>query len=102
MLPSQEKSNVTKAQTGGQGSQPFSDTQPIIDQVLAACGLGKMLDVGCGTGQLVCRLLEHGVDAYGVDAAGAPIAEANRRVGGRYQIGSVLHLPYEPESFDTI
>jgi ubiquinone/menaquinone biosynthesis C-methylase UbiE/ABC-type transporter Mla subunit MlaD len=102
MLPSPEKSNVTSVPTDGRGPHSFSDTQPIIDQVLATCGLGKMLDVGCGTGQLVCRLLEHGVDAYGVDAAGAPIAEANRRVGSRYQIGSVLHLPYEPESFDTI
>jgi ubiquinone/menaquinone biosynthesis C-methylase UbiE len=102
MLPSPEKSNVASPQTGGQGSQPFSDTQPIVDQVLATCGLGKMLDIGCGTGLLVRRLLEHGVDAYGVDTAALAVAENNQQASGRYQIGSVLHLPYEPESFDTI
>ena len=102
MLPSPEKSNVARAQPEDQGSQPFSDTQPIIEQVLATCGLGKMLDVGCGTGLLVRRLLEHGVDAYGVDTCAATIAEADRWVGGHYQVASALRLPYEPESFDTI
>jgi len=102
MLQSPEKSNVTGAQTDGRGPHSFSDTQPIIDQVLATCGLGKMLDVGCGTGLLVRRLLEHGVDAYGVDTTATAVAEANQQVGGHYQIGSVLRLPYESASFDTI
>src|ERR1039457_6998345 len=102
MLPSPEKSNVARAQPEDQGSQPVSDTQPIIEQGLATGGLGKMLDVGCGTGLLVRRLLEHGVDAYGVDTDAARIAEADRWVGSHYQVASALRLPYEPESFDTI
>ncbi len=102
MHPSPEKSNLTRRQADDLVSQSFSDTQPIIEQVLATCGLGKMLDVGCGTGSLVRRLLEHGVDAYGVDAEEAAVARANGGVAGRYRVGSVLHLPYEPESFDTI
>ncbi len=102
MFPSPEKSNAANAQPGSQGSQPLSDTQAIIEHVLATCGLGKMLDVGCGTGLLVRRFLEHGVDAYGLDADTAAVAKANQRVNGHYQVGSALHVPYETESFDTV
>jgi ubiquinone/menaquinone biosynthesis C-methylase UbiE len=93
---------MATAQTDRRGLHSFSDTQSIVDQVLATCGLGKMLDVGCGTGLLVRRLLEHGVDAQGVGPVTASITEANRQVSGRYQVGSVTRLPYESESFDTI
>ena len=102
MLKYQDEYNAYWAQPDRWGSHSFPDPQTIIDQVLATCGLGKVLDVGCGMGLLVRELLAHGVDAHGIDVASAPIVEANSLAPGRYQVGSLLNLPYEPESFHTI
>lgn len=48
--------------------------------VLARHAAGqRWLDVGCGTGRLVERLLAHGVDAVGIDADPAMIRHARER-----------------------
>jgi SAM-dependent methyltransferase len=78
------------------------ELQSFVDQVLTTCGLGRVLHVNCGLGRLVRMLLVQGVDAWGVDSSPGAVGEANKLAPGRYQAGSVLKLPYEPESFDTI
>jgi ubiquinone/menaquinone biosynthesis C-methylase UbiE len=42
----------------------------------------RILDVGCGTGQLACALAERGHAVTGLDPAGAMLAVARRRPGG--------------------
>jgi len=44
--------------------------------VLARCGAGPVLDVGCGPGRLVVALAEAGVPSLGVDVAPSAIALA--------------------------
>lgn len=41
----------------------------------------RVLDLGCGTGELLQELLAAGVDAYGLDADPAMVARARQRVG---------------------
>ena len=61
-----------------------------------------MLDVGCGMGILVHAFLVSGVDARGVDVAPRCVDEGNRRAPGRFSVGSILELPFEDSSADTV
>ncbi|MGI8981033.1 MAG: class I SAM-dependent methyltransferase [Pirellulaceae bacterium] len=70
--------------------------------LLRFCGYGRILDVGCGNGCLISALVEEGADAHGVDVSSPLIALGAARLPGRFQVGSVLHLPYAGDSFDTV
>jgi SAM-dependent methyltransferase len=71
------------------GSLPFHN--PIdpdrLDALLAPLGLGpedRVLDLGCGPGELLVRLAERtGAGGVGIDLAGGLIAEARRRAAER-------------------
>ncbi|WNG43550.1 methyltransferase domain-containing protein [Archangium minus] len=82
--------------------QGLEEAQAVAEQVLTACGLGSVLDVGCGLGLLVRTLLGQGVDARGVDISPRAVAEANRFASERFGEGSLLALPFPDESFDTV
>lgn len=84
------------------GSHSFDDPDAIAEQILTTCGGGSLLDVGCGMGLLVRTLLRRGVRARGVDVAGAPIEHANRLAPGCFGTGSILSLPFEDGSFETV
>ena len=68
---------------------------------------GRVLDVGCGTGDLVLMAAAMGLDATGVDMAAAAIkiAESKARERGlsaRFLIWDVLQLTSLNEQFDTV
>ena len=84
------------------GSHSFTDPQALANQVLSVCGRGSLLDIGCGMGLLVRTFADQGIDAHGVDIAPRPIEEANRLTPGRFQLGSILSLPFPDESFETV
>ena len=73
----------------------------------------RVLDVACGTGMLLHRLLAQlpGIEAYGVDASEDMLAQARIALQGQphahlehAQIGpgETTKLPYAPETFDLI
>lgn len=73
----------------------------------------RVLDVACGTGLLLQRLLARwpGIEAYGIDASEDMLAQARLALKGQphvhleqVQIGSgeAATLPYVPETFDLI
>lgn len=52
---------------------------------------GRVLDVGCGAGQLSERLAADGLPTWGLDLSPAMVARARRRVpGARFSVGSIL------------
>jgi SAM-dependent methyltransferase len=53
----------------------------------------RILDVGCGAGQVVGRLTEAGYEAYGVDVS-EPNIEKARKFSGRCQFYDGKHLPF--------
>jgi SAM-dependent methyltransferase len=53
----------------------------------------RILDVGCGVGQVIARLTEGGFEAHGVDVSEPNIARA-RRVSDRCQIYDGRRLPF--------
>jgi ubiquinone/menaquinone biosynthesis C-methylase UbiE len=76
---------------------------------IAGRGLGRVLDVGCGTGNLAPALAEWGasVDAYvGIDLSPGMLGIAGAKLGaggwpGAAVAGSALALPVATASFDT-
>jgi len=68
---------------------------------------GSVLDVGCGTGENVLYLAEHGYVATGVDGAPTAIkkarAKAKRRgLNASFEVGDALNLPTPERQFDTV
>ncbi len=83
-------------------SHSFTDPHALASQIQALCGRGSFLDIGCGMGLLVRTLLNEGIDARGIDVAPRPIEKANQLAPGRFQIGSILSLPFPDQSFETV
>ena len=78
------------------------DMDRIAEQIMISCGVGRTLDIGSGEGLLVASLLNHGVDAYGLDVSEVVTARCNQRIPDRFIHGSVLDLPFEDASFQTV
>jgi ubiquinone/menaquinone biosynthesis C-methylase UbiE len=67
----------------------------------------RVLEVGCGTGTLLATLLQRGYKAYGVDASGAMLAQAHKKLdrdglGDRLIKARVQKLPFPDDSFETV
>lgn len=72
-----------------------------------SCGR-RMLDVGCGTGQLCMELARSGFDVHGTDLSAEQIASAVRYAANvmdhphqRFRVGDATHIPFEGK-FDLI
>jgi uridylate kinase len=61
-----------------------------------------LLDVGCGTGELVSALRRLGVDAKGVEISKEALELANEDVQPFLLKGDVLKLPFKNNSFDMV
>ena len=68
---------------------------------------GRVLDVGCGTGEHVLLAASHGAEATGIDLAPTAIAcarakAAERGLKARFEIADALDLPRQGRSVDTV
>lgn len=82
--------------------------QPAFARLLQA-GLiyGRVLDIGCGTGENVLHFASCGLDVTGLDASAVAIGQAQakarqRRLPARFVHGDVLRLTALGETFDTV
>jgi SAM-dependent methyltransferase len=62
---------------------------------------GRVLDVGCGVGQVVARLAAEGFEAHGVDVSEPNIARA-RQFCPRCQVYDGKKLPFPDQHFDSV
>ena len=71
---------------------------------LTAVGPGmRVLDVGCGSGEMCALAAARGAEAAGVDAAEGMIEIARRRVpGADLRVGPMEQLPWEDDRFDVV
>jgi SAM-dependent methyltransferase len=73
---------------------------PLIAQHLPSSG--RLLDVGCGEGQVARVAAAAGLDVLGIDPALTQVAVARERGGGpTYAQGSATDLGVEDDSFDA-
>jgi cyclopropane fatty-acyl-phospholipid synthase-like methyltransferase len=68
---------------------------------------GRVLDVGCGTGEHALMAAAEGLEAIGVDAAPTAIGRARqkaaqRSLDARFEVWDALDLPAFGEQFDTV
>lgn len=74
---------------------------PLVARHLA--GARRVLDVGCGEGQVARRLAAAGATVVGVDPAAAQLAVARARAGGPvYARSSADALPFGDGAFDAV
>lgn len=62
---------------------------------------GRLLDVGCGSGELLEHFAAQGWEPYGIDPSAAAVAAARRR-GAEAHEGTLADHPWQGESFDAI
>jgi cyclopropane fatty-acyl-phospholipid synthase-like methyltransferase len=92
------------------GTPPWDIGRPqpsILELADAGLIVGRVLDVGCGTGEHALMAAAHGLRATGVDAAPTAIelARAKARERGldvRFLLADALDLPALRERFDTV
>jgi SAM-dependent methyltransferase len=62
---------------------------------------GRVLDVGCGVGQVVGALTREGIEAYGVDVS-EPNLERARKFSDRCTLYDGRRLPFPDRHFDSV
>jgi len=85
--------------SGGAGAE---EAIARAEEVVVACGGGKLVDIGCGTGTFVRAALRLGIEARGIDVSQACTSVGNACAPGRFDVGSILELPYLDGQFETV
>ena len=85
------------------GADPEYVEQIIPLAVEELAGRHKILDLGCGDGQIARALAAQGSDVLGVDPTQLHIDVAIERGGGpRYLLGGATKIPADDETFDAV
>lgn len=87
--------------TGGVDAEYEEQIIPLATEELT--GFARVLDVGCGDGQISRAAAAAGCDVLGVDPVPLHVETARARAGGpRYEIGSAGSLPAADGEFDAV
>ena len=85
------------------GADPEYVEQIIPLAVEELAGHHKVLDIGCGDGQIARALAAQGSEVLGVDPTQLHIDVAIERGGGpRYLLGGATNIPTDDETFDAV
>ncbi len=85
------------------GADPEYVEQIIPLAVEELAGRHKILDLGCGDGQIARALAAQGSDVLGVDPTQLHIDVAIERGGGpQYVLGGATNIPADDETFDAV
>jgi SAM-dependent methyltransferase len=85
----------------------IGEPQPAVVELERAGRIrGKVLDVGCGTGEHTILLTRLGYDVLGIDFAPEAVEQARRNaeekgVGARFEVADAMNLPDDPR-YDTM
>lgn len=63
----------------------------------------RVLDAGCGPGEMAAGLMRHGYEVWGLDIAEAMVRHARERCrSDRFRVGDIEHLPFRDNTFDAV
>lgn len=63
----------------------------------------RILDAGCGPGEVAAKLMERGYEVWGLDIAEPMIRYARDRCGSdRFRVGDIEHIPFPDNTFDAV
>ena len=71
------------------------------DTLKGSTKTGKILDVGCGVGQVVKRLRDGNIEAFGVDVSEPNIRQANLHIGF-CNLYDGISIPFGENTFDAV
>ena len=81
-------------------------SRPAIEAIVEAAGVGaktRLLDVGCGSGELCALAAERGAVVAGIDADLEMIELARRRApAADLRVGPLERLPWDDGAFDVV
>ena len=98
-------SSISPEYAEGQKAENDRKTDTWLLPLIHSVGAKRVLDAGCGVGQTVERLIEHGVDAHGFDLIeNVKFWERYGRPHDRYVVTAPIDpiLPYDDGSFDMV
>ena len=82
----------------------FAD--PVRERIATATPIGRdarVLDVGCGSGELLMLAAARGAEVSGIDAAEGMLAIARRRLpDADLRLGAMEEMPWEDGRFDVV
>ena len=102
------QANSFESAYGGTPPWDIGRPQPAIIRLAETNQItGRVLDVGCGTGENLLYLAERGFVAMGIDGAPTAIkkarAKAKRRgLNAEFEVGDALNLSMPERPFDTV
>jgi SAM-dependent methyltransferase len=63
----------------------------------------KILDAGCGPGEMAAVLMQRGYEVWGIDIAEPMIRHARERGGAtRFRVGDIERIPFPDSTFDGV
>jgi SAM-dependent methyltransferase len=80
----------------------YRGRRTVLERVIADLRLparARILDAGCGSGRNMVEFAHHGT-VTGVELSETSVCLARERGAGEVIAGSVLEMPFEPDSFD--
>ena len=91
------------------GKQRLPDSDPLLiellglkEQLAAVPEVGRVLEVGCGSGVRLAWLQQHmGLECHGIEPSDMAVSQANS-IGVHAQIGTADQLPFADKSFDAV
>jgi len=107
--PAEVSSYVASYEGWGPSARYFWSRLYLIEKVLRACRGGELLDVGCGPGMMVSRLLDTRGGDFRItacDRSPAMIKAVAHRVPAagdiRLAVASIEDMPFEDDEFDVV
>src|SRR5664279_5627086 len=109
-IPHQSRNDLPTFDDSYQGTPPWDigHPQPVfLALVRSGAVLGRVLDVGCGTGEHALMAAELGLDATGIDSSPRAIALAEQKAKGRglaprFLVADALEIGSRNEHYDTV